>query len=623
MGSWVWHVRENRVYWSDELFKILGLDRETHQASTEAFFARIHPDDLPGLQAASAKMAETGEASIRSVRIVRPSGEVRSIRMSSNQVRDEDGTPLRMVGTLLDTTTMVAKENELERTLGQLNDAQRIANLGSFYWDLERDEISWSQQMYRIFEKDPSTYQPKVDELLQLIHPDDREVLQERALSTERSQKRPTECRAVLDGVVRHLLVETKIVPTQDGSARALHGTIADVTERKKLEAQLRQSQKMDALGKLAGGVAHDLNNYLQIITGSADVLGTPQLEHEDDEDFKQARDDLQASLRLCTSLTRGLLAFSRQQNVEARTVDLHQLITSSLQLAGKLLGADVRTRVQLLARETAVFADPHQLQQVLINLAINARDAMDGSGTLEVRTDNGPPASTTDTKEPGEAHVFVHISDSGCGMSEEVLSQIFDPFFTTKGEGHGTGLGLSTAYGIIHQSRGSLSATSQEGQGSTFTIQLPLTRASRPSRAPESVPGPRSAKGARAVLVVEDEPMVRRMAVTVLRRAGYDVIEANDGRDALALLGDPEAPRIDLMLSDMVMPNLGGTALLDELKRQGLELPTVLMTGYANRDAHNALSSPGCPILQKPFTPQELLQTIGELEGIEEPQGE
>lgn len=484
MGSWVWHVPTNRVYWSDELFVILGLNKESHVASTESFFAAIHPEDLPALQQESAELAETGIGRPRNVRIVRPTGEIRHIRLTASQVLGEDGTPLRMVGTLL------------------------------------------------------------------------------------------------------------------------------DLTDQREMEAQLRQSQKMDALGKLAGGVAHDLNNYLQVVAGNLEVVQNPAGQSE--EDIRQAADDIRASLRLCTALTRGLLAFSRQQSVEARATDMHRVIESSLQLVGKLLGVGIRTTVHLEASRSTVVCDPHQLEQVLFNLAINARDAMGSRGELLVTTSNPLNKSLPETDAAGE--LLIEVRDNGTGIDPDVLPKIFDPFFTTKSEGHGTGLGLSTVFGIVEQAGGTIRVHSEVGTGTSFHIHLPLSAQAQSETAPPRSAEMRQGSAKTTILVVEDEPMVRRTATRSLRRAGYQVLEAKDGREALELLESDDGQRINAILSDVVMPHAGGPELIAHLKKHHRPLPVLLMTGYAEREILERGPASQAPLLAKPFSPDELLDAIASL---------
>jgi PAS domain S-box-containing protein len=617
LGSWAWHIADNSVYWSDGLFRILGLDQAKVEASTEAFFAAIHPDDLPALQEASAKMAETGETHVRRVRIVRPDGSVRSIRMTSAQVRGEDGAPLRLVGTLLDITEKLEDEAQLESTLERLREAQRIANVGSWTMNLKSLKIEWSEQMYRITGLDPEGHEPDVKSFYAMIHPEDRRKIP--AFSEVPFENSPltVELRLVRpNGEVRHVALASHA--GSQGGLSEIHGTMVDVTERKQLEEQLHQSQKMEALGKLAGAVAHDLNNYLQIISGNLELLEPEPLQ----EDSLEPLQDIHASLRLCSSLTRGLLAFSRQQSGEAQNVDLHDVLQASTRLVAKLLGPDIKLELELAASSAVVFIDSHQLEQVFVNLVINARDAMGGKGALTIKTENVESVSEVAQGKEKQTDIVVAISDTGYGIAESHLEKVFEPFFTTKEEGHGTGLGLSTVYGIVRRNGGKVRAESVPARGATFFVQFPVVaheldpqkKAADASSVAASVEaknaGVRPSVG-RTILVVEDEPMVRRMASTSLRQAGYSVLEAEDGRAALDLIEHTPNEGIDLILSDVVMPRLGGAELVKTLRGDGVQTPVVLMTGYAEQEELDHEHVALCPIVTKPFRRQELLAAI------------
>ncbi|MCO4761912.1 MAG: PAS domain-containing protein [Myxococcales bacterium] len=610
MGTWTWHVADDSVYWSDELYRILGYDKAVDLPSVEGFFGAIHPEDLPALQAESAKMAQTGKSVARVVRIVRPSGEIRVIRLTSASVQGADGAPVRMVGSILDLTDTLAQQQELAKSHERLNEAQRLANVGSWVWHVRTGKIRWSDQMFRICGRDPHTYTPTVDAFINLLHSEDKARVTDAIQSSLSDSFAEIECTIVLDnGAERSIHITSKLVKSDDSGPLVLHGTMHDITDRKELEGQLRQSQKIEALGMLAGGIAHDLNNYLQIIQGNLAVLDLclscvqPQV--------ARAREDITASLELCSSLTKGLVAYSRQQELAPELVDLHTIVTSSLHLVAKLLGAHIETKFDLAAAHSHVLVDRNQLQQVIVNLAINARDAMDGSGQLSVSTGN------LGGRDNG--YVELRVTDTGQGMSQHVAGRAFDPFFTTKPVGHGTGLGLSTVYGIVERSGGSITVESTLDVGSTFIIQLPLQQPPQPETVQEPIieAAPALAFG-KKILIAEDERMVRRMAKILLQRAGFSVVEAADGREALDIVLGPGGDAIGLVLSDVTMPNLDGPTLAVELARQGRSLPFVLMTGYTNQAHLISDVTSVRAVLQKPFSNDQLVgcirQVISEL---------
>lgn len=605
LGSWIWNIQEQSVYWSDEFFRILGLDPAKDEATFEGFFQAIHPEDLPGVQADSEYIARTGQGRVRVLRIIRKDGAERTVRLSSSQVADEAGVPTRMVGILLDVTDDVVKEEALQSALSRMNEAQRLAKVGSWVLDLNSGEMEWSDEMHSIC---GSLFRGKCLELTdleQVIQTEDRELFRQ-FLEAAQTSPQNVECRLSTEVHRRNVAFQARLEGSPGESKRMLHGTMMDLTERKNLEAQLRQSQKMEALGRLAGGVAHDLNNYLQIISGNIELI-EPE-EPSEDPDVQAAQADIRTSLKLCAALTRGLLAFSRQQSMEPKAVDLHEVILHSVGLLEKLLGGEITTQTDLKASQSIVHCDPHQLEQVVFNLAVNARDAMAGVGTLTFSTSN-----TTD--RTGElSMISVEVRDTGHGMTEEVAARAFDPFFSTKPPGHGTGLGLSAVYGIVEQAGGHISVVSEPDVGTTFTLVLPL-REDVPEEEGCAVtpPTPPLRQRAPCILVAEDEPMVRRMTARSLRHAGFDVLEAADGRQALEILTSPEGERIALVLSDIIMPNLGGIELVETMKRRGLTTPLVLMTGYADQQKVERSAASEKRILNKPFSRDALLEAIEE----------
>ncbi len=390
-----------------------------------------------------------------------------------------------------------------------------------------------------------------------------------------------------------------------------------DVSERRRLEQQLRQSQKMDAIGRLAGGVAHDFNNLLTAIKGHADLLlaDAPPGTRQDLEEITRAADRAAA-------LTRKLLAFSRQQIFAPQTIDLNTVVADTGRLLRPLIGEHIHFETRLHAAGY-VRADRGQIEQVLINLVVNARDAMPDGGHLEVATfdlevDRERPFRHTFVRS--DAYVVLRVRDTGHGMDAEVMSRLFEPFFTTKEQGKGTGLGLATAYGIVKQSGGYLIPESEPGRGATFLVILPRTRSeltAEPAPAPASppeAPVPTAANGQRVVLVVEDEAPVRSLVCRVLARQGYSVLEAASGHDALECARGHEGP-IDLLISDVVMPQIGGRELARTLTAFRPDTRVILMSGYADDLRVRGGDVPeGTAILDKPFTPDQLTRKVREI---------
>ncbi|MFN8646587.1 MAG: MASE1 domain-containing protein [Gemmatimonadales bacterium] len=414
------------------------------------------------------------------------------------------------------------------------------------------------------------------------------------------------------DGTVFWGLVSSTGIPGPDGVVAYYDGAVADITSRKALEEQLRQAQKMEAVGKLAGGIAHDFNNLLTAISGYAEAI------REAVPPAGEVRADIDEVLKAAdraASLTRQLLAYSRQQVLSPRVLDLTAVVEQLGGMLRRLIGEDIRLVIRHDAGETHVRVDRSQLEQVILNLVVNARDAMPSGGTLTISTtavevDEALAQSQVDL-EPGP-YVALAVRDTGVGMASEVQHRAFDPFFTTKEQGKGTGLGLSTVYGIVKQSGGAVWLESAPGAGTTVSIYLPRV-APAPEVADAATPEPAAAPRG-TVLVVEDERMVRDLVRRTLARAGYHVLEAVDGEAALALARAEDGP-IDLLLTDVVMPRMGGRQLATRLQEERPGLRVLFMSGYASDagDLHDLVLGAG-DFLQKPFAPSRLLERVGAL---------
>jgi two-component system cell cycle sensor histidine kinase/response regulator CckA len=377
--------------------------------------------------------------------------------------------------------------------------------------------------------------------------------------------------------------------------------------EQRRLEEELRQAHKMEAIGQLAGGIAHDFNNLLIVIFGQVDML----LEDKVPETPAAALREIQSAAESAATLTRQLLAFSRRQTLAPTVLDLNTLVANTSGLVRRLVGEGVDVQTDLDAAADAVSADPGQLQQVLLNLAANARDAMRDGGRLTIATQRVDiaPGSERDGATAGSWAVL-SVTDSGVGMPPDVRSRIFEPFFTTKGQGHGTGLGLSTAYGIVKQSGGHIGVTSEPGQGAQFRVWLPsVAGALTEVDAPAAVR--RQARG--VVLVAEDQEPVRRAIRRWLERAGYDVLDAEDGVAALERAA--EADSIDVLLTDLVMPRMGGRVLAERLAELRPDLKVLYMTGYVDdAEVTREVRDGTRLLLQKPFKAETLLSALDTL---------
>ena len=382
--------------------------------------------------------------------------------------------------------------------------------------------------------------------------------------------------------------------------------------EHARLEEQLRQAQKMESVGRLAGGVAHDFNNYLTVINGYCEML---LADSEAGPGIRESLQEIRAAGERAASITQQLLAFSRKQIATPRVLSLNQVVTDSGQLLGRLIGEDVEIITRLHPQPGNVKADPLQLGQVLMNLVINARDAMPGGGQIVIETHtreiNGSSAARS-AAEPG-GYGVLSVADTGVGMSPEIQERIFEPFFTTKGVGTGTGLGLSTAYGIVRQAGGWIEVQSSSGNGSQFEVWLPLTDAQLVETATPQVPA-HAACGQETLLIVEDQPDVRRMSLSILRASGYRLLEAGNAEQALALSASYSG-NIDLLVTDVIMPGLNGRQLADRLVAERPGLKVLYISGYtADVIALHGSLEPGMEYLPKPFGAAQLSAKVREV---------
>ena len=411
------------------------------------------------------------------------------------------------------------------------------------------------------------------------------------------------------DGNVFPVEAQGKVLKLGGRSLRVT--AIRDISRRKNLEEQLNAARRMESVGRLAGGVAHDFNNLLTVILSITKLLTDTPRGAAEQEDLLQ----IKAAADRAANLTRQLLAFARRQIIEPRPVDLGEVVTNVVKLLGRLLGEHIELRVRSEPRLGIISADPGQVEQVLMNLVINARDAMQAGGILTIETANTAldEAYAADHPEvrPGP-HVMVSVSDTGVGMPASVQSRIFEPFFTTKLPGHGTGLGLATCYGIVKQNGGSIWVYSEVGRGTTFKVYFPCVLDARVKAQPPKLVLPRG--GHETLLVVEDEPAVRRVAVRVLSAGGYRVYETGDPERAVALFDEAQGA-VELLVVDVVMAKMSGKVLAELLRQKKPSLRVLYTSGYTEDTiAHHGVVDPDVRFLAKPYGPVELAQRVREV---------
>jgi PAS domain S-box-containing protein len=530
--------------------------------------------------------------------------------------RDENGVPNAWIGVNRDITARRHAEETLAESRALLAAAEELTHVGSWALDPRSDVFTLSDELFRIIGLAPQSETITTDSLSARVHPEDREAVR---LAFRRLQENgdapPVECRIIRpDGSERVIQARGRGQRDASGRIARLIGSAQDVTDRReaesehqRLEEQLRQSQKMEAIGQLAGGVAHDFNNLLTLIKAYSGLVAD-QL--DEGSAIKSDVVEIQRAAGRAASLTQQLLAFSRKQILQPRVLDLNRVSRDLEPMLRPLIGDNIQIVTKPGASLGRVKADPGQIEQVLINLSLNARDAMPSGGTLTIETANVELDEAYHGRHaviaPGP-YVLLAVSDTGVGMDEDTRSRVFEPFFTTKPVGKGTGLGLSTVYGIVKQSSGYIWVYSEPQRGTTFKIYLPrlvadeigATTTEHPAVVPES--------GSETVLLVEDEPAVRSLARRILERYGYTVLEARDGKDALRVAEHYRQP-IQLLVTDMMMPELSGRDVWTALSAKRSDLRVLYMSGYTNDDMmRRGFLDAGAAFLQKPFTETDL----------------
>ncbi len=605
VGSWDWDIADDTVTWSDELYRIFGLVPQEFPATYQAYLDRIHPDDRATVQTMVAHTLETHEPFREYKRIVRPDGTVRTLDSCGRVQLDEaTGKPVMLFGTCLDVTERLEREGALRRSEERYRKLFEDDLTGNFLADGNGAFLAVNPALATMFGL--GTVEQALARGFADLCPDDdtckrllARLLKEGHLDRVDLRLRHTDGRSL--DVIGNFVADR----LNDG-LHQFHGYLFDLTEHRKTEQQLRHMQKMDAVGRLAGGVAHDFNNLLTVVLNYTDVL-KKKVGHVPGADA--ALEAIAEAADSAAVLTRQLLTVGRGQLVERQSQEINEVVKDAERLLHRILGENVAVETHGLSEPAYVEMGGGQLEQILLNLAVNAREAMPDGGRLILE------ASLVELS--GGAHgfgqadgsyVMLRVSDTGVGMTQEVQSHIFEPFFSTKTRGQNSGLGLSTVYGIVKQAGGDIGVHSEPGQGTTIKVLLPRSGPGRSSQPMPEVRA-RTERGEGKVLVVEDAARLRTLVEEVLGGAGYTVKSAETAEQALELVTGFQP---DVVLTDVVLPGHSGPELVRQLRARWPTLRVVYMSGYSRRVAVG--TEPAMPTgryLAKPFTPDQLLSHL------------
>jgi len=613
VGSWVMDPEENVEWWSDELYRIFDWEPGSVVLNAYEFLDYVHPDDLARVEEIERRADQDYAPYSVEYRIIRPDGTERFVHESGEADFDAHGNP-KWRGIVQDITDRKRVDDELRTREQELSQAQRIGGIGHWRLDLKKSEFTyWSDELYRIFGVDKDNFVPTLDRFLAAVHEDDLQASID-SRKAAFAEKRPYnfEYRIVRpNGEVRVISGEARPEFDENGEPGMIFGITQDVTEARQRESELRQAQKMEVVGQLTGGVAHDFNNLLGVIIGNLELaqeLTDPETE------IGRLLESVVGAADRGAALTQRLLAFSRKQPLRPQLVIAHELAENTLELLKRTLGEAVEIEIATADDHWTCIVDPAQLESAILNLAVNARDAMPDGGKLTIETSNiqidDVYAAAHVEVDPGE-YVVVAISDSGSGIPPEIRERVFEPFFTTKDVGAGSGLGLSMVYGFIKQSGGHITVYSEVGEGTTIRLYLPRHLGGGQD-SPERMETSEVATARNEViLVVEDDDDLRLLVVQILKSLEYDVLEAGTAHDALEVF--EQAARMDLLLTDVVLPGgMSGPRLAQVIQDRNPELPVLYMSGYTE-DAiiHQGRLEQGVHLLQKPFRKKDIAQAV------------
>jgi len=605
----------DRRYISPQIETMLGFSADECSRDPGLVLKQLHPDDRERVLAEFFQSRDTGKPFCSEYRLLARDGHIVWVRDEAIVMRDEAGRPCFMQGLLLNISEQKRKEEMLQKSESKFRTIFERVAVGIALVSIDGQLVESNPALQGMLGYGGKELRNRV--FNEFIHPDDAAIdidLDQELIAGKRDYYQIEKRFIRKGGAVVWGQLNVSLVRGDEGEYPFTICMVEDITERKQLETQFFQSQKMETIGRLAGGIAHDFNNLLTVIKGYTQ-LSLSQIQ-EGDPCWENI-EEIKGAAERAAELTNQLLTFSRRQILDMKVLDLNTIVRGLEKMMGRVIGEDIEMFTVLDDRLGRVKTDPGQIEQVILNLVVNARDAMPAGGKLAIETANVVLDETYARTHIGVtrgSYVMLSVSDTGCGMSPEIKELIFEPFFTTKEEGKGTGLGLSTIYGIVKQSGGNIWVYSEPGRGTTFKIYLPRVE-EETGALPVQDETDHLPKGNENVLLVEDDPSLRALAARVLRYQGYKVLEATNGHEAIGIAREKFQERIHLLLTDVVMPHMGGRELVKRMKTLHSEIKVLFISGYTDHviTYHTGLK-PGTPFLQKPFSPTALAKKVREV---------
>jgi two-component system cell cycle sensor histidine kinase/response regulator CckA len=605
----------NRLYISPQIEAMLGFSADEWLGDPGLVLKQLHPDDRERVLAEVFESRDTGKPFCSEYRLLARDGHIVWVRDEAIVMRDEAGRPCFMQGLLLDISEQKRKEEMLQKSESKFRTIFERVAVGIALVSIDGQLVESNPALREMLRYGAEELRNRV--FNEFIHPEDAVIdvdLDQELIAGKRDHYQIEKRFVRKDGGVVWCQLNVSLVRGGQEERPFTICMVEDITERKRLETQFFQSQKMETIGRLAGGIAHDFNNLLTVIKGYTQL----SLSHiQEGDPCRENIEEIKAAAERAAELTNQLLTFSRRQILDMKVLDLNTIVRGLEKMTGRIIGEDIEMVTVLDNHLGRVKTDPSQIEQVILNLVVNARDAMPAGGKLAIETANVVLDETYARTHIGVApgsYVMLSVSDTGCGMSPEIKELIFEPFFTTKEEGKGTGLGLSTIYGIVKQSGGNIWVYSEPGRGTTFKVYLPRVE-EETDALPVQDHTDHLPKGNETVLLVEDDPSLRALAARVLRYQGYKVLEATNGHEAIGIARESIQERIHLLLTDVVMPHMGGRELVKRMKTLHSEIRVLFISGYTDHTIiYHAGLKPGTPFLQKPFSPTALAQKVREV---------